>query len=71
MPGGKGKGNTGGGGQGKMSSTAKGGTSGLKSSKGGPAGAHQGGAPRGASRMDPSHREQRRKEDRHGHAKEQ
>ena len=41
----------------------------LKLTRGAPAGANQGGAPRGSSRLDPSHAHLAQKQDRAGHAK--
>lgn len=37
-----------------------------QSAKGGPAGANQGGAPRGGSRVEPSHQQRAQKQDRQG-----
>lgn len=42
-------------GRGKVSSNPKDGARGATPVTGGPAGAHQGGAPRDANRLDPSH----------------
>lgn len=39
---------------------------GMQNAKGGPAGANQGGAPRGSSRLEPSHQHDQQKKDRKG-----